>query len=101
MATARPERPTLAATAARRPPCAQPICTTRSPSFTPVMPTIRLYGSCRLIHIRMRLSDLESILAQGTHRYLTPATERRPRTVDRAQRATRCGTADSRQPTLY
>ena len=41
-ATARPESPTLPAIAARRPPCAHPICATRSPSLTPVMSTTSL-----------------------------------------------------------
>ena len=36
--------PTLAATAPRRPPCAQPICTKRSPIFVPTMPTTSRWG---------------------------------------------------------
>ena len=35
------------ATAARRPPCAQPTCATRSPILTPVMPTTSRCGSSR------------------------------------------------------
>ena len=54
-ATARPDRPTLPATAARRPPWAQPICTRRSPIFTPVMPTTSRYGLSRRLE-RVRCS---------------------------------------------
>ena len=48
-----PDRPTFAATAPRRPPCAQPTCSSRSPSFTPVMLTtseigiLALSGTCQ------------------------------------------------------
>ena len=47
IAAARPDKPTLAARAASRPPSTHPICRKRSPSFNPVMPTASKCGLSR------------------------------------------------------
>ena len=73
--TARPDNPTLPATAASRPPCAQPICTKRSPIFTPVMPTTSRCGSSRFEkHIAL---DGQRSAFSLTH-VMAPAESRRP-----------------------